>query len=610
MLDLETILLLSWILMSRHVVRRITHPDGSTTIVYDDGTHDLLLAPIDIQGIVPRDFGGAEQRSGPTMAPSSLSNPQMIRSMRGLEGRQTSEGQRMIGGSARSTIAPSMERHRISNSRFTDLSRLERRRPWFLLNPQQQVDTLRARLSADYRDLREFSALVRRQLDHWTGARETSPDAPFLGVPVGLLRSALVVYDNTVEMPATLSQLPETLNNLLTAISELLSELSRDPVKIIPITQQAPWVMARLLQLIGESLFGPLIQHIREASAAAETGDQLTLSSRIIEITADILQLILFINQIVTLLQGAGRFVVRMSSQLENIGATVARIRRDLGQPNSWWSSAQLRRRASEIGEGPGQTLEQALAETRIGISQRSELPVETTHPPLRPRPAQVESIEARGRTLPPQAEGRSFSTVRLRDQHGDRFTWTRERDGSALVEVTMRYEPEHLTQRGPQHRPSSVARHRAREATVSEGGAVRFDAGHVRAAVLDGIAEAINSFPQSRSINRGAWQIIEGRVRRLLSNMRDLALAGSLSDPSLTVNLKFRYSSLGTRTPEDFLVSIRAPGSPTVRLRVANHPRLGYTVEAWRPSDRIQDFYGRAGIGRLRSASEPGLSE
>lgn len=226
-------------------------------------------------------------------------------------------------------------------------------------------------------------------------------------------------------------------------------------------------------------------------------------------------------------------------------------------------------------------------------------------------RPAEVELIDARGRAVPPPPRrGGQFSIANLRDQHGDRFTWVPESEGGAIAEVTMRYEPRQITSRGSRHRPTSRAAGQARQATGAAEGAVRFDAGHVRAAIMDGIAEAITAFPQSSKINRGAWRDVEARVNRLLESMDKMARRGQLTDPRLHMNIKFRYSSLGTTRPEEFIASIRVPGSPTVRLRVPNRPvdlravtnaRVGYTIEAWNRRTHPPDLYGKAGIQQLR---------
>jgi hypothetical protein len=203
--------------------------------------------------------------------------------------------------------------------------------------------------------------------------------------------------------------------------------------------------------------------------------------------------------------------------------------------------------------------------------------PTETSAPPPpATRAARVKWINATGSTRIPDVrpEGLGFAIARIANQHGDRFRWFPASEGGAIVEVTARYTPEHLVSRASRHRPSGAAQRAAREAGAASNGILRYDAGHIRAAALDGIAAAITSFPQVQSINRGLWSNIEARVRRMLRSLRDPLPGPDPSDQQIIMNIKFHYSSVGSlrlRTPDEFVVTFRFAGRTQARLLVLN---------------------------------------
>lgn len=404
--------------------------------------------------------------------------------------------------------------------------------------------------------------------------------------------------------------------------------------------------------LFARIVWQPLLdiaEDIQKAKIAAETGEPYESSRRIIVATAKTMRLILALEGLVASIRAMPAAVERKIDEIRVIGRQLTADFRTMRRryfPNlvemtdeefaRWLEHQQgsvnigrpQRPRGASVratdDPSRGLTTErQARPNTVTNRSGSSPVP-ETAWEPTGSgrstrdraglRPAEVEFIDARGRSNPPPLrEGRQFSTRNLRDQHGDRFTWTPETEGGAIVEVTMRYEPVQIVPRAPRHEPTSAAGRQAREATVATEGVVKFDAAHVRAAVMDGIAEAITSFPQLRAINRGAWSKVEARINRLLESMKEMAGRGELVDPRLYMNIKFRYASLRTRIPEDFVVSIRVPGQPTVRLRVGNDPielrvspnaRTGYSIEAWDIHAHPRELYGKAGIVRLRRSA------
>ncbi|MBD8869304.1 hypothetical protein [Nocardioides donggukensis] len=229
--------------------------------------------------------------------------------------------------------------------------------------------------------------------------------------------------------------------------------------------------------------------------------------------------------------------------------------------------------------------------------------------------PATVEWIEAVGRVDPPapRPQGRGYALARLVDSWGDRVRWVPADRGGALVEVTMRYLPEQRTTRAARHEPTSRAHRQRREAEAQS--TLQYDSGHVRPAIMDGIAEAITSFPQHRRMNQATYRAIEARVRRIVEAMPDAGSGVAVHDRSVLANIKFRYDSreaLRRRTPDEFVVTIRFEGRTQGRLRVYNDQR-GSTIrfEEWNPHARVQDpltgatvpaneLYGVQGADRL----------
>lgn len=156
-----------------------------------------------------------------------------------------------------------------------------------------------------------------------------------------------------------------------------------------------------------------------------------------------------------------------------------------------------------------------------------------------------------------------------LTNQYGDRLTARGSGSNRKIDALTGELKPEHIdtgTETSSAARKSAQASHNAN--LKGDMGNV-FDAGHLRGRLLGGKGGLANTFPQWFSINRGLFQLFEGKLA-------DLVRTASKNDKVFfSVQPRYRYAS--DTAPSQVLYQVRINGQTVVRALFSNEPGRSY---------------------------------